>query len=50
MINLYGVSNHRLNKNRKDDKNMKICLFSGGFDSTYMLQRLFGEGDDTNKK
>ena len=47
MINLYGVSNHRLNKNRKDDKNMKICLFSGGFDSTYMLQRLFGKGDDT---
>lgn len=47
MINLYGVSNHRLNKNRKDDKNMKICLFSGGFDSTYMLYRLFSEGEDT---
>ena len=46
MINLYGVSNHRLNKNRKDDKNMKSCLFSGGFDSTYMLYRLFSEGDD----
>ena len=25
---------------------MKICLFSGGFDSTYMLYRLFSEGDD----
>lgn len=26
---------------------MKICLFSGGFDSTYMLYYLFSEGDDT---
>ena len=46
MIILYGASNYCLNKNRKEDKNLKICLFSGGFDSTYMLYRLFSEGDD----